>query len=356
MKFLVRLMQILAALIGGYVVYMFTIALVPGISVPKQPLKKSRNRSEPPDGQAHKRRDVTFHVQGTPISGWLYRPADLAAPVPCIVMAHGLGGVKAAGLSAYAERYQAAGCAVLVFDYRHFGDSGGEPRQLAWIPSQQADYTAAVAYARGLDFVDPARIALWGTSLSGGHVVMAAAQDPAIACVVAQCPLLDGDAGGLATMKRIGLGQLLRLSLVHALRDLVRSWLALSPHKVPIVGRPGTVAGFADQEVWKIFEQLMPDDYVNEICARIFIRMDKYHPISHVAQIQCPVLLQVCDQDISLPAQVIEQARQGLRERGHIIHYPIDHFDIYLGEHLEQAVADQVAFFQKHLLTTEGAE
>ena len=72
------------------------------------------------------RTDVTFDSGGEACAAWLYRPegtGDSAAP--CVVMAHGFGGVKEARLDAYAERFAAAGMAALVFDYRHFGARGG---------------------------------------------------------------------------------------------------------------------------------------------------------------------------------------------------------------------------------------
>jgi pimeloyl-ACP methyl ester carboxylesterase len=96
-------------------------------------------------------------------------------------------------LDIYAERFAAAGLAALVFDYRNFGASEGEPRQLLDIGMQQEDWLAAIARARGLDKVDPERIALWGTSHSGGHAVALAAREPRIAAaVVAQVPFADG--------------------------------------------------------------------------------------------------------------------------------------------------------------------
>ena len=52
----------------------------------------------------------------------------LGSPMP--VMAHGLGGVRQMRLDAFAERFSSAGYRCLVFDYRHFGASAGEPRQL----------------------------------------------------------------------------------------------------------------------------------------------------------------------------------------------------------------------------------
>ena len=101
-------------------------------------------------------------------------------PAPCIVLAHGFGALKEGRLDAYAERFAAAGYAALVFDYRHFGESEGEPRQLLDVRRQHEDWHAAVAFARGADGVDPERVALWGSSFSGGHVIHVAATTVAL--------------------------------------------------------------------------------------------------------------------------------------------------------------------------------
>ena len=135
------------------------------------------------------RRDVEFSSNGVRCAAWLYEGGPA-----CVVMAHGFGGVRVARLDAYAERFAAAGYSVLVFDYRNFGDSGGEPRQLLSVAMQLDDWRAAVAYARSLDGVDPDRIALWGTSFSGGHVMVIAAEDARIAAAISQNPFVDGAA------------------------------------------------------------------------------------------------------------------------------------------------------------------
>ncbi|WP_231980993.1 MULTISPECIES: alpha/beta fold hydrolase [unclassified Mycobacterium] len=103
-------------------------------------------------------------------------------------MGHGGSATKRLGLPAYAEKFTAAGLAVLAFDYRHFGASGGEPRQVIDVDEQRDDYRAAVRYARGRDDIDPRRVALWGTSLSGGHVLAVAADDPDVAAVGVASP------------------------------------------------------------------------------------------------------------------------------------------------------------------------
>ncbi len=341
---------IIAAIIGAFFIELLIAALYPGVSVQKQYLTK--RVETPQSGEISRlgtRKDVSFKVDGSSISAWLYLPENLSSPVACIVMGNGLGGTKNMALDSYAVRFQEAGIAVLAFDYRYLGASGGEPRQLIWIPYQLQDYEAAIEYARSLSEIDPARIALWDTSLSGGHVFVTAASDPKIACVSAQCPLLDGGASAEEAVHKVGIKHIFRMT-GHAQRDLVRSWLGLSPHKIPLVGKPGTVALMADMDAWNTFDELAPGDFINEACARIGIRMDKYRPITNTNKILCPVLLQVCDLDITLTKSVVEKVKSQLGQRARVINYPIGHFDIYRGENFEKAVNDQLTFFKEHLL------
>ena len=137
------------------------------------------------------RLDVGFPSGEETCAAWLYLP-DGDGRVPGVVLAHGWTGVREQRLDAYAERFAGAGLAALVFDYRHFGASSGEPRQLLDITRQLADWAAAIAFVRSRAEIDPGRVALWGTSFSGGHVIETAARDRQIAAVVAQVPFVDG--------------------------------------------------------------------------------------------------------------------------------------------------------------------
>src|SRR5690606_4654369 len=146
------------------------------------------------------RGNVHFPSGSDVCDAWLYRPAGATAAgsLPVIVMAHGLGGIKVGGLAPFAERFCTEGYACLVFDYRYFGDSGGEPRELLDIPSQLEDWRAAVACARSLPGIDPDRVVVWGTSFGGGHAVVTAAEDARIAAAIAQCPFTDGPSSVMA--------------------------------------------------------------------------------------------------------------------------------------------------------------
>jgi len=301
------------------------------------------------------REDVTFDAWGCRCAAWLYRPdpagATAADPrgVPCVVLAHGFAGVREARLDAFAERFASAGFAALVFDYRGFGASEGQPRQLLSIPAQLADWAAAIAFARSLDGVDPERIALWGTSFSGGHVITTAARDRRIAAVIAQAPFVDGLRQALSEP----LPQALRLTAA-ALRDELGALRGAPPRLVPAVGPPGSLAAMTQPGSEAGYRSIVPGDapWTNAVAARVLLRLTAYRPVRHAAEIACPLLVSVCEEDAVTPPgparRVAERA-----PRGELVCYAgAGHFDVYVGETFERAVADQIAFFTEHLLTT----
>src|ERR671920_1828167 len=137
------------------------------------------------------RTDVEFNADGTTLRGWLYRP-DGDGAAPGVVMAHGFSATKEMYLDSFAEVFAQAGLAALVFDHRNFGASDGEPRQEIDPWAQVRDYRHAITYARTREEVDGDRIGIWGSSYSGGHVLVVGAIDRRVKCVVAQVPLISG--------------------------------------------------------------------------------------------------------------------------------------------------------------------
>ena len=140
-------------------------------------------------GETSIRRDVAFGSEGADLTGWIYAP-DSDPPWPLVVMAHGFSATRHMSVGKYAEVFRAAGLAVLLYDHRGFGDSGGEPRRQInpWI--QARGYRDAVSYARSLEGVDGGRVALWGDSFSGGVALAVAGIDGRVAALVVQVPAL----------------------------------------------------------------------------------------------------------------------------------------------------------------------
>ena len=333
--------------IGIIILYLAIVIFAPGFHVPKQPLPVAESKKEPEE-TPRSRKDVSFEVDGDKIHAWLYLPGDLSKPVPCVVMGNGFGGTKDMILENYAILFQVAGLAALAIDFRFFGESEGQPRQLYTIGNQIKDFKAAIAYARGLAEIDPDRIATWGTSASGGYGLIVAARDKKIACVVGQCPALDSQRDGRVALKREGWGFFLRL-FMHAQRNTGRGRLGLSPHKVPLVGKPGTLAMVTGPGAFEGYTKLASRSFVNEVCARAILMSHDYNPFDYAKDVECPVLILSCEQDNLVSKESAVETAKVLGEYAELKQYPIGHFEIYEGEHFKRSITDQIAFFEKHL-------
>ena len=267
---------------------------------------------------------------------------------PCVVMGHGFGGTIEAGLFPFAEQYAKAGCHVVLFDYRHFGSSDGVPRQLLSIRRQLEDWKAAVAFSRMIDGVDPNRIALMGTSFSGGHVVVAAARDGKVAAVISQCPMMDGSLALFNVIEYAGLRSLSRI-IVCGVRDVFRPLTGRPPLMLPIVGPPGSLAAMTTPDAEPGYYAIAPPDFRNEVCARIALTIGRYRPGLRANHLPCPILIQVCELDAIAPPQAADVAARRAGGHATIRHYPIAHFDIYVGEAFDRSVHDQVEFLVRAL-------
>ncbi|SER74478.1 alpha/beta hydrolase [Lentzea albida] len=342
------------------------------------------------------RRDVWFESGGVRCAAWLYVPAADGGPRPLVVMAHGLGAVREWRLDAFAQRFAAQGWVVLVFDYRYLGASEGTPRQLLDIGDQLDDWRAALAYGRSLPEVDPDQVAVWGTSFGGGHVLRVASEDHGVAAVVAQCPFTDGPA---SLLSRLRSGPVSMIGLVvAAVLDVVGSVFGAKPVLAPVVGvwwmpaflvsptaiaaasrlipagsrlsprtagvlsripavgrglsptvetagepfRPGDTAVGRDT-IWGVLTGSGGGDSANAIAARLALRLPLYRPGKDLRKIAAAALLCVCDDDRAAPARTTARLAAG-RDHVQVNHYDGDHFDIYVGDLFERAVADQVQF------------
>lgn len=296
------------------------------------------------------RQDIEFSSHGTRCRAWLYRPADLAAgtPRPCIVMAHGLGGTRDAGLEPYARKFCEAGYFVLLFDYRHFGASDGEPRQLLSIGKQLDDWAAAIAHARSLPQVDAARIALWGSSFSGGHVIVAAARDGKVAAVSSQGPMMDGLAATLNMARYAGIGRVLKLA-GYGLADQARGLLGMEPLYVPLVAAPGQFAAMSTEDAESGYRKITPGNWRNQMSARLALGLGTYRPIAYASRVPCPTLICVCKTDSVAPAEAAIATADRLGSRATLRRYDFGHFDIYVGAGFERSSGDQLEFFRKVL-------
>ncbi|MEN8663393.1 MAG: alpha/beta hydrolase [Polycyclovorans sp.] len=271
-----------------------------------------------------------------------------ARGLPCIVMGHGLGGTRAAGLEPFARHFAAAGFCVVCFDYRGFGLSDGEPRQLVDIRMQLDDWHATLHYVRSRSDIDPTRIGLWGSSFSGGHVVTVAVEDGDVAAVSAQGAMLDGLATFRHLLRQNGWAAVLNLSRQASL-DALRGTLGAKRITWPVVGAPGSQAILTTPDSLSGYLAIAPPDWVNAITLSWTLTLPFYRPNRMAARLNCPVLICITELDAVVPPAAMEDTACQAGDKAEVKRYPCRHFEIYVGDGFRQVVADQTGFFTRHL-------
>ncbi|WP_335999133.1 alpha/beta hydrolase [Halorientalis halophila] len=298
----------------------------------------------------YERRDADFESNDTRCAAWLYEPTDVEDP-PVIVMAHGFGGEREARLPAFAERFAEAGMAALLFDYRGFGDSDGDPAHVVSGRRHVADYQAALDHVRSLDAVDGERVGLWGTSFSGGHVIRTAARDGDVDAVVAQVPFTDGLRTAVHLVRQGGLDYLLGAATGIA-REAVRTLTLRDPHYVPIVAEPDEFGVLNTPDSKSGYYSLIPDgraeEFDNECAARILATVGLYRPVTSAPDVDCPVFVAEATEDSIIPSSTVEALVQRL-DRVEWERFPAGHFDPYTGDLFETVVTSERDFFEREL-------
>jgi dienelactone hydrolase len=288
------------------------------------------------------RTELRIASRDAELAAWLYRPGG-DVDHPCVVMAHGFSLTRHDGLEAYAERLSAGGAAVLVFDHRFLGDSGGTPRQRFRKAQQLEDWHAAVAHARQLPGVDPGRIVLWGFSFSGGHVTTlatrAGGRGRIYAAVLALCPFVNG-------LYRVTTSTpgLVAWLLPKAFADLAGRQVL-----IPVADQPGgkaamTLPGEADG-----FARAVPpgSPWRNEISPGVFATVALHRPLARAARITCPLWVGLGERDVSVQKRSLELLAQRA-PNAELSRYDYDHFDPLVGDAPDRIAADQLGFLQRH--------
>jgi uncharacterized protein len=284
-------------------------------------------------------------ASGDEIEAWVYRPAG-DGPRPAIVMAHGFAAIKAGGLAPFAERFCREGFTVIAFDYRNWGGSGGRPRDEVSVPRQREDYRAIIDWAVVDPAIDETQIFVWGTSFSGLHAVEIAATDARLSGAIAQNPLVDG----LAAMTMVPPIRSLHLLAVGVL-DRLGSLIGRPPRYIPAGAAPGEFGAVANAAAFAGLEIIRPKDgteWHNRVAARSLLGIAAHRPVRKAAEIRCPILLVVAENDTIAPVgpalRVAERAPKSeiFRSRG-------GHYGVYEGgEDYTRVLNVEVEFLHRH--------
>ena len=166
-------------------------------------------------------RDVTYYSDDIACYARLFFPKDFdtAGKTPAVVLGHGFGGMHH-GIDKFAAYFAERGLVGMSIDYRSWGWSDGyvslldpeidkatDDQRITEIDNarigitrtrllsmyQVEDYRAAISYIQGEPGVDPDNIGVWGSSHSGGHIVVVPALDARVKAAVGQVPAVGGN-------------------------------------------------------------------------------------------------------------------------------------------------------------------
>jgi pimeloyl-ACP methyl ester carboxylesterase len=287
-----------------------------------------------------------FYSNNCKLDAKLYLP-DTGGKKPVVIMAHGFGARMDWGLHPFADTFANMGFAVLMFDYRGFGQSEGVIRRLVYHVHHIEDYHMAIKYVRTIPSIDSSKVFLWGTSFSGGHVLTVASQDSSLAGVIAQVPFVDG----IATAFNLPVKNIL-YGLWYGIMDVVASLISAKPVTIPMVAIPDTFAAMNTPECYDGYMKLVPPEDRNETensCpARICLTLPLYRPTAKVKHIQCPVCIVGAQYDSLIPIKAVEKTAKRIRHVDfHVL--PCGHFDPYAGEMFDKNIQIQKRFLQTAL-------
>lgn len=296
------------------------------------------------------RRDIEFNAEGTILRGWLYLPERAKGRVPAVVMAHGFSAVKEMYLDRFAEVFCNAGVAALVYDNRNFGASDGEPRQEIDPWQQVRDYRHAITWLSSRAEIDAARIGVWGSSYSGGHVLTVGAIDRRVKCVVSQVPLVSGS----RNLKR-----LIRADVFAQVReqfdaDRQARFNGAAPLMMPVVAAdPLAPAALPTADSWQWFTETgrtRAPAWRNEVTLRTVEMLGEYEPGDYIARISpTPLLMLIAAGDHLAIAEEALIAFNRALEPKRILVLKGGHFDAYV-EDFERASTAARDWFVEHLL------
>ena len=301
-------------------------------------------------GSAMVPQQVEFESRdGTTLRGVLHRP-DRSGLLPGVVMSHGFSAVKEMGLPAYADAIADGGSAVLVYDHRGFGASGGEPRQQInpWL--QMSDMQDALTWLGERADVDAQRLGLWGSSFSGGEVLVLAATDDRVRAVVANVPFA-GTPGETYDSDTTEIVEEIR-------RVLAEGSLADCP-AASVMG-PFAVVREADTELRVFLDQPESAEWFstagsgtawrNEVTlANAFGSVPPFDPGACAAHIRCPVLFVVASEDRVAEAGIARAAHERAPNPKRLVIIDGHHFTPYAGEALSESAEAASSWFAEHL-------
>lgn len=293
--------------------------------------------------------EVAFSSEGLKCSGFLYKPSfePQATRLPAIVMAHGLSGVKEQALPQVAEIFAQNGFVTLVFDYRFFGGSEGEPRNQVFPLEMVEDYRNAITWISELPEVDSERIGIWGTSLSGGIVLYTATFDKRVKAVVAQVPAIFNPVISFGRNPAAWDNDSKTIS-----NDRLERFRTGVINYIAIVNQPGQPCVLPGEKAYDFFMSTTETapNWRNQMTVESIEKMREFDVVSSIGLLSpTPTMFIPADTDGLIPIESVVSIYDKISEPKFLVSLPISHFEIYRDPWLSKAADIASEWYQTYL-------
>jgi len=303
------------------------------------------------------RKDIEFQTSdGLTLRGWLYTPSSTTeTKLPCLIMCHGWAAIKEMGLDKFAEAFVAKlPLAVLVYDHRSYGSSDtapGQPQHEVIPALQMLDLQDAITYSQGLPNINAAKIALWGSSFSGGHVLNVAAVDKRVKAVISQAPMISG----FETLSRLVRPDIMTTMDAMFEGDRLARAAGQKPAMVPVSdANPLMPSSLPSAEAFAFFsdwESKLGGKFKNEVTVRSLQLSRTADSLINIPRISpTPLLMVVAAYDTAVPADIALSAFEKALQPKKLVILKAGHFEVYGGDHFGPNTAAQIEFLRESFL------
>ncbi|WP_426975404.1 alpha/beta hydrolase [Pseudarthrobacter sp. O4] len=298
---------------------------------------------------------INFDRDGLTLAGDLYTPEnfDENGHYQAVVVQGSFSSVKEMMAGTYAQKFAEQGFVALSFDYAHYGQSAGEPRQLESPAEKLDDLQAAVTYLTGLPYVDV--VGMVGVCTSASNAVYLAAKDDRVKGLATIAGFLVNEAVFTATYGEDGM----------ATR---REQAAAAKKKYAETGEQTLITVYSETDpeaanylpyegVFDYYDNTARGavpEYTNKLDVASWENWLSFDALSEASKVTTPTIVVHSDES-ALPenAKALHQAVQGEKE---LVWSDGNHYDYYdTPTQMDNAVANVARFFRTHLVQEVAA-
>src|SRR4051812_9061849 len=294
------------------------------------------------------KRKIAFDRAGIHLVGNLFTPNDFDenGRYQAVIVQGSFSSVKEQMSGTYAQKFAELGFVALAFDYSHYGESGGEPRQLESPAEKLRDLQAAVTHLTSLSYVKS--VGMVGVCTSGGNAVYLGAAEPRLKALATVAAFLPGPAlfnamygaEALAQRKEAAAASRRKYETSGQL-DLVPAYSEVDTSAVNY-GPAGSFDYYLNKARGNVPE------YRNEAALMGVAEFLEFDPLSKASAVRTPTIV-VHSDGCAFPAEAkkLHEALTGDKE---LVWAEGTHYDYYDSPpQIDNAVANVTRFFRAHL-------